>query len=97
MSPENPKIEYWQMALEQQIEYDISGFEEMAREIYQAEAAKFFLDQLKKNSAALTENHRQRLLATCEEGMKSNPKNSKEWLLFRRFKEEDIPRLFQSP
>ncbi len=85
------------MTPEQRVEDDIHDFEEMANVIYQAETAKLLLGALKENVSVLTEVHKQRLLSACEAGMKINPENSKEWSLFKRFKEEDVPNLFQSP
>ena len=96
MSPEGSKIESWQMTPEQRAECDVFGFEEMANVIYQAEAAKAYLDALKEEASVLTEDDKRRLLAACKIGMEINPKNSKEQLLFEQFKEKEIPRLFQS-
>jgi hypothetical protein len=64
--------------------------------VNQAETAKFLLNQLKGNTSALTEDHKRRLITACEIGIKNNSNECKESLLFKRFKKEDIPNLFQS-
>lgn len=72
----------------------VKGFEEMAREIYQANAAKIYLVELEKNPSLITWDQRRRLFDACAVGMRVNPEGCKEYRQFMDF-EKRLGNLFK--